>query len=166
MKRLLTLIFSFCLIFSPAITTEAKSPDNVTSTYIEYINDDLFAEVTLSVTTKENYIIPIKNSVYFNTFTKTSICQKTTSKTYNIKNSSGTTLAKYTLTGTFIYDGSSSACTKATYSSSITDPLYSFISRTARCSGNSAIGNFTLVSSIHTISKTLTLKCSPSGVIQ
>ena len=167
MKRLLTLLFSFCLLFSSTITTEAKSPDRFTSTYVEYISDNLYAEVTLSVTPEDNNLPTYINSyMYSNTFTRTSTYQKTASKTYNIKNSSGTTLATYTLTGTFIYNGSSSACTNASYSTSISNSNYSFTSKSARCSGNTAIGSFTLASASQRISKTLTIKCTASGTIQ
>lgn len=48
MKRFLALLFSFCIIFNSATSIEAKSLDSTSTTYIEYINDDLYAEITLS----------------------------------------------------------------------------------------------------------------------
>ena len=54
MKRLLALFFSFCIILSSTISVEAKSLDDYSSTYIEYISDDLYAEVTLSVAPQNN----------------------------------------------------------------------------------------------------------------
>ena len=70
-----------------------------------------------------------------------------------MKNKSGKVLAKYTLTGTFTYNGSSSTCTKASCSTSVSDSTYSFSQKAAWASGNTAIGSFTLSSSKQTISK-------------
>ena len=164
MKRLLVLLFSFCIIFSSTIITEAKSPNTFSTTYTEYINDDLYAEITLSQNNDIN--IPINNSSNLASVAKASSNKKTASKTYSFKNNSGKVLATYTLTGTFTYNGSSSTCTNATCSTSISDSAYSFTQKTARPSGNTAIGSFTLSSSKQTISKTLTLKCNANGTIQ
>lgn len=49
MKRTLTLILSLCLFFSSYIPANAKTPDTLTTTYTEYLNDELYMEVTLSV---------------------------------------------------------------------------------------------------------------------
>lgn len=167
MKRLVALLCSFCIIFSSAISAEAKPVDAFSHTYIEYITDDLYAEVTLS-------FIPEGNSTDFSTdkyanfslFSRRTSNRRTSSKTYTLKNSSGKVLATYTLTGTFTYNGSSSTCTRATCSTSISDSTYSFTHKTARPSGNTAIGSFTLASSGQTISKTLTLTCNANGTIQ
>lgn len=167
MKRIFTLLFSFCLLFSYYLPTEAKTPDSLTftSTYTEYIGDDLYAEVELCIIFQNtNTAIPDSYSDVATTHASTK--QKTASKTYTIKNSAGTTIGSYTLIGTFQYNGSSSACTKASYSTSVFNSNYNFSSKSAHRSGNTAIGSFTLSSSIQTISKTLTLKCSANGTIQ
>lgn len=166
MKHLLVLFFSFCLIFSSIFTTEAKAPDTCTTAYIEYINNDFYAEVELSVTDKNHTPLSTDNSLYSTRAARASTYQKTASKTYKIKNRAGATVASYTLTGTFVYNGSSSTCTKASYSTSIYNSIYSFVSKSAYRSGNTAIGSFKISSSIQTISKTLSLKCSASGTIQ
>lgn len=167
MKRLLALFFSFCIILSSTISVEAKSLDDYSSTYIEYISDDLYAEVTLSVAPQNNNSsFSINDSLKFKSATRVSSKQKSASKTYTIRNKYGKELAKYTLTGAFTYNGSSSTCTRATCSTSIINPTYSFTQKSAWCSGDTAVGSFTLSSSRQTTSKTLTLTCSANGNIQ
>lgn len=169
MKRTFTLLFSFCLLFSFSLPVEAKTPgtSTVTSTYTEYINDDLYAEVELCIISEnDNTFSPYAHSRLSAAYASTK--QKTASKTYHIKNSSGTTLASYTLTGTFQYNGSSSACTKASYSTSVSNSNCYFSSKSASKSGNTAKGSFTFVNALAGIqtTKTLTLTCSSNGTIQ
>lgn len=164
MKRLLTLFFSFCLIFNSSIITEAKSPDVLSSTHTEYINDNLYAEVEVSIIKKNNIETFSDENPHF--LSRATTKQKTVSKTCTLKNNAGATVATYKLTGTFTYNGSSSTCTNATYSTSVTNSAYSFTSKSAKRSANTAIGTFTLSSSIQKISKTLTIKCSANGTIQ
>lgn len=160
MKRTFLLIISFCLLFNSYIPVEAKTPNTLatTSAYTEYINDDLYAEVELCITSENNNTSKVKAS------TK----QKIASKTYNIKNSSGTIIGSYTLTGTFQYNGSSSACTEASYSTNVFNSDCYFNSASASKSGNTATGSFTFVNSLAgtRIIKTLTLTCSPDGTIR
>lgn len=167
MKHIFTLLFSFCLLFNYSLSAEAKTSDilTFTSTYTEYISDDLYAEVELCITPKNTTTLSHYDYSRMAT-TYASTKQQTASKTYRIKNSAGTTIGSYTLIGTFQYNGSSSTCINASYSTSVYNSNYFFSSKSARCSNNTAIGSFTLSSSIQTISKTLTLKCSANGTIQ
>lgn len=170
MKRTFTLLFSFCLLFNTYLPLEAKTPDTstVTSTYTEYINDDLYAEVELCITSENDNTFSTYGYSRTTASVYASTKQRTASKTYNIKNSSGTTIGSYTLTGTFQYNGSSSACTKASCSTSVSNSNYYFSSKSASKSGNTATGSFTFVNSLtgtKTI-KTLTLKCNADGTIQ
>lgn len=170
MKRTFTLLFSFCLLFSTYIPVEAKIPDTstVTSTYIEYISDDLYAEVELCVTSENDNAFSTYSYSRTTAVAYASTKQRTASKTYNIKNSSGTTIGSYTLTGTFQYNGSSSACTNASCSTSVSNSNCYFSSKSASKSGNTATGSFTFVNTLAGIrvTKTLTLKCSANGTIQ
>ncbi len=161
MKRRLILFFSLCLLLSSAITADAKSPVAFSTNYIEYFSEDLYAEVEVFVLLpNDNIKSSTGNSLYYSTK------QKTASKTYKIKNTFGTVIATYTLTATFQYNGSSSSCTEASCSTSVTNSSYYFNSKSARKSGNTAIGSFTLSSSLQEISKTLTLTCTSNGLIQ
>lgn len=169
MKRIFTLLLSVYLLFSFSLSAEAKIPDNapVTSTYTEYISDDLYAEVELCITSEnDNTFSTYGYSRIFAAYASTR--QKTVSKTYHIKNNSGTTIGSYTLTGTFQYNGSTSACTKASYSASVSNSNYYFSNKSSSKSGNTATGSFTFVNSITgtRVIKTLTLTCSANGTIQ
>ena len=77
MKRLLALFFSFCIILNSTISVEAKSLDDYSSTYIEYISDDLYAEVTLSVAPQNNNSsFSINDSLKFKSATRVSSKQQ------------------------------------------------------------------------------------------
>lgn len=169
MKHIFTLLFSFCLLFNYSLSAEAKTSDilTFTSTYTEYISDDLYAEVELCIIPENTSTLSHYDYSRVAT-TYASTKQQTASKTYRIKNSAGTTIGSYTLTGTFQYNGSASACTKASYSTSVSISNCYFKSSSAYKSGNSAIGSFTFFNSLTgtPISKTLTLKCSANGTIQ
>lgn len=121
-------------------------------------------------------IIPLDESTYIEVITcdNTSPQQaarttysKSASKTYNIKNSSQVTLASFTLSCTFTYDGSTSTCTSASHSEAIYDSTWKFTSATASRSGNKGIGSFIAKCSAtgQTVSKTLTLTCDKNGNI-
>lgn len=90
---------------------------------------------------------------------------KTVTKVSNVKNSFGSVVATYTLKGTFRYDGTSATCTNATYTTSTDSIFWSFENTTAYASGAKAIGSFTAKSLTNTISKTVTITCSNTGVI-
>lgn len=167
MKRILTLFFSLSLLFSSAINTEAKSPDTSSTAEVEYIGEDLASDVEVFVTLPNKTIsFSVNDPLYHSSGTNTSTKQKTTSKTYEIKNTSGTVIATYTLTGTFQYNGSSSSCIEAHCSTSVSDSYFYFNSKSARKVGNTASGSFTLSSPLQTLSETLTLECNSNGTIQ
>lgn len=90
---------------------------------------------------------------------------KSVSKVYKIENIFGSVVATYTLHGKFTYDGTTATCTSATYSTSTDSSLWSFESATAYKSGAKAIGSFTANSFLQTISETVTISCSKTGVI-
>lgn len=122
-------------------------------------------------------IIPLDESTYIEviTYDNTSPQQtaarttysKSASKTYNIKNSSQVTLASFTLSCTFTYNGSTSTCTSASHSEAIYDSTWTFTSATASRSTNKGIGSFIAKCSAtgQTVSKTLTLTCDKNGNI-
>lgn len=73
--------------------------------------------------------------------THTTVRTVTKHKDVTYTNADGDLVWKYTLTGTFSYDGSFSACTKASYTQSIYDNDWTFSNGTATKSGNVATGN-------------------------
>jgi len=94
---------------------------------------------------------------------------KTGSKTYSIKNSSGTTVATFKLTASFTYSSSGAVtCTSASYSTSIKDNKWNFSNTSASKSGAKATGSFTatckqLGITTDKITRTITLTCDKSG---
>ena len=91
---------------------------------------------------------------------------RTGSKTTYFANSAGTKQWSLTVNGTFTYNGSTSSATKATYSYSIFDSSWSLKSASAYCSGNQAIAEGTFSGGLFlSRSLTVTLSCSPSGVL-
>lgn len=95
---------------------------------------------------------------------------KTAKKTGTYKNASGQTLWSVTVTGTFTYNGSTSTCTKSNVSTSIIDTKWKIASSSSSKSGNKASATATAKcysngAVIATQTKTVTLTCSPTGVL-
>ena len=114
----------------------------------------------------ENYTIEVTTIIEEEIVTPYATTQtKTASKIFEVTNSFGSVVATYTLKGTFRYDGTSATCTNATYTTSTDSIFCSFENATAYASGAKAIGNFTVKTLIDTISKTVSITCSSTGVI-
>lgn len=106
------------------------------------------------------------------TFTVTSVdrATKTGEKGYTYYNSSNVAQWTVYIHGTYTYTGSSATCTAASTSYSINNNSWSVTKATASRSGATATGEFTvkrytLGVVTQTINKTLTLTCSPTGVL-
>lgn len=67
------------------------------------------------------------------------------------------------VTGTFSYNGSSCTCTKATVSTTKPSSMWSLSNKKASKSGNKAIASVTGHAPGVTVTRTVTLTCSPSG---
>ena len=153
---------SFILLIALFFTMAVPTPASAATFYNSYTTEDgLIIEETLTV-------FPEKANTGISTFSTGK--KKTAKKTHKIKNSSGTVLATYTLTGTFTYGtGAPAKCDSASYSTSISDSHGSFIANAAYSSGNQAIGTYTFRYAIFTISKdyveSLTITCSVYGYI-
>ena len=79
-------------------------------------------------------------------------------------------LWSYTLYGTFSYDGSSASCTDTDDDPVVYDTAWSVYSHSCYGSGNTAYGNVTMKKKIFgittdTVTKNLTLSCSPTGTL-
>lgn len=84
------------------------------------------------------------------------------------RNSSGTILWTATVTGTFTYNGSTSSCISASYSTQISNNNWSEQSGTAYPSGNSAIADVVMMRKllfivVETVPVTITLTCDKNG---
>lgn len=95
---------------------------------------------------------------------------KTAKKTAYIKNSSGAVLWSVTVTGTFSYNGTTSTCTSSSVSTSVSNSYWSIVSKSSSKSGNKASAKATAKNSINgdtiaTMTKEVTLTCSPTGAL-
>ena len=155
MRKIYTIIacLMITIMFSPTIA-QASVVEPATSIEQEIFYVD--GEYTITVTT----IIEQENISLFATTSSKSV-----SKVYKIENILGSTVATYTLHGKFTYDGTTATCTSATYSTSTNSSLWSFESATAYKSGAKAIGSFTAKTLLQTVSDTISISCSKTGVI-
>ena len=111
-------------------------------------------------------VIEVINTYQISKATKTT----TGKKTAYIKNSSGTVLWSVTVEGTFTYTGSSSKCTNSTVSASSKDSRWKITSKSSSKSGSTAKATASAKyyfngDVIETLTKTVTLTCSPKGVL-
>ena len=92
----------------------------------------------------------------------------TAHKPYYHRNSSGNLLWTATVTGTFTYNGSTSSCTNASYSTEVNAGPWSEQSGTAYPSGNSAIADVVMARRllfivVETVPVTVPLTCDKNG---
>lgn len=164
MKKIIFLIFSIIVIVNlcPAYTLASVS-DDYSST--KYLKDTSIIYQDNHVTIECTLLTESFTSNFIDTLSATQ--NKTASKKYTIKNSSGKVIAIYTLTGVFSFNGKSAVCTKSVCSSSIKNKAWRFTSKTADKNNNKAIGSFSIKCNTPNmvISKTLYLTCSKNGNI-
>lgn len=92
----------------------------------------------------------------------------TAQKPYYHCNSSGTVLWTATVTGTFTYNGSTSSCISASYSTQVYNSSWSEQSGTAYPSGNTAIADVVMMRKllfivVETVPVTVPLTCDKNG---
>ncbi len=169
MKKILTLftvflttLFSFAgsqtlLVNAASTQTIEKTVEGkIVAKEVIPLNESYYLEVVTSDTTSP--LATMARTTY----------SRSASKTHNIKNIYGNTVASYTLSATFTYNGSSSKCTSASHSESISVSGWRFSSATASWSGNKAIGSYLVKCSAlnQSITNTITITCDANGNIQ
>ena len=92
----------------------------------------------------------------------------TAQRAYHHRNSSGTILWTATVTGTFTYNGSTSSCTSASYSTQVNNSTWSEQSGNAYPSGNTAIADVVMMRKllfivVETVPVTVSLTCDKNG---
>ena len=161
MKKLLCisllLLLLATLFLTPVSAAVDKNSDPYTS--VEYYPDGSYGVTTLTISESGN-----SNSASL----RAAVTSGT--KNYTHYDSNNNALWKVTLTGYFSYTGTSATCTSATPSYVVYDSAWRVTKATASCSGNTATGEFTakkyvLGIPIQTVNKTLTITCSPTGVL-
>ena len=155
MKKILSLLIitSLFLCINPNIAYAQTTPTIYRN--IEYINDDIYIETIII----EHADAMSKAA---------SSTTKTASKISYVKNSNDEVLVSFKLTGTFIYNHSTSSCTNVTCTTAIFNDNWEFTSTSATKSGISAIGNYTakcyvLGIEATSVSRTVTISCDAHG---
>ena len=152
----ITLITALISCIFLSIPVSATTADNTERT-IEYLDNGDYIETIITDDTLDSGI-----SLYAtNTITKT--------KTKYYKNSSGTVLWSVSIKATFSYNGSTSTCTSCSHST--TSPGASWYIKTSSHSksGNTATAKatatHTTISGSADYTRSVTIKCSATGVV-
>lgn len=153
MKKFLSFLIITSILFYTKSNISYSQSTPITSYEIEYISEYIYIETFITE--------------YINNSTK-STTTVTRSKVSNIKNNNDEVLASFQLTGTFIYDHSTSRCTNASCTTTIYNDNWKFTSTSATKSGISANGSYTvkryvLGIEMDSISRTLTISCDAHG---
>lgn len=153
MKKVLVLCITVLMILSSMWSISADNTK--VTTYIEETYEDgSYLEVVL-----EEEITLIRNST------------KTGKKTYNYKDSSGTLFWSLSVSGAFVYNGTTSTCTDSVVSTTCPSSDWKLSNKSASKSGATASASVTakqktaLGITIKTINKTVKLTCSPDGTL-
>lgn len=151
------MILAFSLLFCTMKSTvaEASTPSG---TEIEYFGDGDYLETTISNTPDLFSMISVNSAS--KEITKT--------KTVKYKNSNNKVLWSISIKATFTYDGSSAKCVRYSHSASVYAKTWSIKSITSSKNGNSATARAIAIHSGNDskqFTKTITIKCSKTGVI-
>ena len=151
---LISVILSLAVLVSCfSMPVYAAKENDIVNTSIEYFDDGSYMVITIT----EEAI---------NSRATTKIASKTSS----YKDSDGTVLWTYKITGTFSYTGTSSTCTAVSDSYTISSDYWHMDSHSTSRSGNTAYGTVTMKCKFLNITtKTVThdmqLSCSATGVL-
>lgn len=147
----------------------------VSLTFLLSIKMDVFANDLEA--NKQVEIEKLDNGDYIETFiesedselvTMSSVKTITKTKTAQYKNSSGEVRWSVSIKGTFTYDGKTSKCTSCSHSTATYSKRWSIKSCTSTKSGNKATATVVALQkgiATNTVTKTITISCSPKGVV-
>lgn len=156
MKKILSVLITFVLF--TLICSTAFAENSSCSTIIEHFPDGSYLVTTITEQQSSTYVASTRTT-------------KNGSKTLSYYNEDNEVVWSATVHGIFSYNGSSSTCTDASITYTINNSVWRITSTNAYASGNSAIGEVTAkkysiaVIPIQTIERTVTLTCSPTGVL-
>lgn len=142
-----------CIFMNPFNSVKAYEENNTECSYYDIIQitDDLYEETI----------------IYENTLARAT---KSGTKTVNYRNAAGNIVWSVSVHGNFTYNGSTSSCTSSTVSTTCPSNLWKIISKSARKSGSSAIGEATAKLYYNgilkqTLTREVRLTCSESGTL-
>lgn len=152
MKRIFAVLLALVLISCSVLCAAASGTSATkTKTTIEYLENGDYIET----------IITWEESNTRNT--------KPATKTAYYKNGNGDTLWSLKVTATFSYDGVSCDCTSARHSTTVNSSAVTINNASSSRSGNRATATATATVTINNTAKTVplsvTLTCSPTGVL-
>lgn len=151
MKRMGWFICVWSLLVFCVGVVPVQAEDSEVQTQIEYLEDGSYYVTT--ITTEQG----LERSV------------KSGSKSTQYFDASNKLQWTFTVTGTFSYNGSSSSCTKATYSLNIANDAWKKESASAYASGNRAVGKVSMQEYLlflpkgDAVNRTITLTCDAKG---
>lgn len=154
-KKLCALIVACMFIFT-GFTPIAHAQESTTTTEV-YTESDCTVTVTTIVT-------PLSSNA------RSSRSAKSVTKTATINNAFGSTVAVFSITATFSYNGSTATCTSVSHSKTIKNNSWSFSRAISGKSGAVATGYYTVDYyqtgvKLNTVSGSLKLSCDRNGNI-
>lgn len=159
MKNLLQTILIISTILFSSSTTAYASDKQITTATTAYA-DEYYLETIITDAASDNNAISLLSTVQTTSKTKT---------TY-IKDGNGSTVWYVSITATFVYDGNMSQCVSCSHNASTYSSAWTIKSCSSTNSGSSATAyataTYTGASGISKdYSQTVTIHCSPSGVV-
>ncbi len=153
--RVLTILLGLILFLSIKIDAFANNLEPINQVEIEKLDNGDYMETFIE---SEDSLSSVMSST--KTITKT--------KTTDYKSSSGEVLWSVSIKATFTYDGKTSKCTSCSHNATSFSKGWSIKSCTSSKSGNKATATVVAVHkmiSANTFTKTITISCSPKGVV-
>ncbi len=154
MKKASIILLSIILFFSQfQLTAQAQVPTSYSTSY-----------------QSGDYTIVETTTVYQNSSNARATKSVTANRTARVVNYAGTTVASFTLTATFTYNGKSATCTSTSCSKYVSSSAWGFTTASAGKSGAAAVGYYTVVHYVNgkqesSTSGSVTLKCDKNGNI-
>lgn len=154
MKKVSIFLLSLVLFFTQFhLTAQAQTPVTYTESYQD-------GEYTIIETT----------TLYQSPSNARTTKSVTANRTVDVVNYAGTTVASFTLTATFLYNGTSASCSSTSCSKYVKDSSWAFTTATSGKSGASATGYYTLRHYVNgkeesSKSGSVRMTCSKTGTI-
>lgn len=152
-QRFFTLALALCLS-AMALIIPSAAADGDNTTQIIRLEDGSYVIITIECDQPQGEIAPFASRY-----------PKEGSKNYSSYNSSDELVWTFHVHGTFTYDGTTATATAATYSYTIYDSSWSFVKGSSSYSGATATATGSFKKLLIPNSVTLTLTCSPTGVL-
>ncbi len=155
MKKVLIILVSLTFLLSIKVDAFANNLESSKQVEVEKLDNGDYIETFME--SEDSKLITMSAA---KTITKT--------KTAQYKNSSGEVLWSVSIKGTFTYDGKTSKCTSCSHSTTAPSKYWSIKSCTSTKSGNKATATVVALQkglATNTVTKTITISCSPKGVV-